>query len=101
MPYFVLQCTDHDHVQQQRTQARPAHLARLESLHQQGRLLAAGPLPKDSDNLSLGFSGSTVIVEFDSRQALDEWLLDEPYVKAGVYKSIDVKPFIKVFPKDQ
>lgn len=99
MPLFVVQCTDHDDVLPQRLAARPAHLTRLEQLHQAGRLIIAGPMPKNADDLSQGFYGSTLIVDFDSRADLDTWLAQEPYLAAGVYKSIDVKPFLQVFPK--
>ncbi|KAA8731833.1 hypothetical protein F4V57_11330 [Acinetobacter qingfengensis] len=101
MPFFVVQCIDHDDVLQKRLDARPAHLARLQTLHEQGHILAAGPIPKDINDPAKGFYGSTIIVEFDSREALDQWLADEPYVHAGVYKQVDVKPFVKVFPKDE
>jgi uncharacterized protein YciI len=100
MPYFVVHCTDYPDVLAKRQQARPLHLARLEQLHHAGRLLAAGPMPIDAQDLSLGFSGSTLIVDFDSRLELDAWLADEPYLHAGVYQHVDVQPFIKVFPKD-
>lgn len=101
MPLFVVQCTDHDNVLEKRMEVRPAHLERLNVLNEQGRLIVAGPMPKDASDTSKGFYGSTIIVDFASREALDEWLADEPYVHAGVYKSIDVKPFIKAFPKDE
>lgn len=100
MPLFVVQCLDHDDVLEKRLAARPEHLARLELLLAEGRLIVAGPMPKNPEDLSQGFLGSTIIVDFISREALDTWLADEPYFKAGVYKSVDVKPFIKVFPKD-
>lgn len=100
MALFVVQCLDHDDVLDKRLAARPEHLARLEALSSEGRVIVAGPMPKNPEDLSQGFLGSTIIVDFDSREALDLWLADEPYAKAGVYKSVDVKPFIKVFPKD-
>lgn len=101
MPYFVVLCRDHDDVLAQRLEARPAHLARLVSLQQQGRVLLAGPMPKDSNDPSQGYVGSTLIVDFDSRQELDAWLAEEPYLLAGVYKEIEVQAFVKVFPKDE
>ncbi len=100
MPLFVVQCTDHDNILEQRLAARPQHLERLQKLDDEGRLIVAGAMPKDPANPKAGFYGSTIIVDFDSREALDAWLADEPYLHAGVYKSIDVKPFIQVFPKD-
>lgn len=101
MPYFVVQCTDNEDILEKRMAVRPQHLARLQALYEQGRVIAGGPMPKNPDDLSQGFYGSTIIVEFNSREALDEWLADEPYVHAGVYKSVEVKPFMKVFPKDE
>ncbi|OUY05799.1 YciI family protein [Acinetobacter populi] len=101
MPLFVVQCTDNDNILEKRMEVRPQHLKRLDVLKQQGRLIVAGPMPKDADDTSKGFYGSVIIVDFDSHDALDQWLADEPYVHAGVYKSVDVKPFIKVFPKDE
>ena len=56
-------------------------------------------MPKDPANPQAGFYGSTIIVDFDSREALDAWLQDEPFLKEGVYSHIDVKPFNKAFPK--
>ena len=100
MPLFVVQCTDHENILDKRLATCPQHLARLDVLYQQGRLIAAGPMPKDADDTSQGFYGSIIIVDFDHREALDAWLADEPYLHAGVYKSIDVKPFIQVYPKD-
>ena len=100
MALFVVQCLDHDDVLAKRLDARPQHLARLEALAAENRLIVAGPMPKDPTDLSQGFLGSTIIVDFDTREALDNWLKDEPYLAAGVYKSVDVKPFIKALPKD-
>ena len=99
MPFFVVTCTDHEGTLEQRLAARPQHLARLTALNEQGRLITAGPMPKNPDDLSQGFIGSTLVVEFDSREALDVWLADEPYLAAGVYAHIEVKPFIKAFPQ--
>lgn len=100
MALFVIQCLDHEDVLDKRLAARPQHLARLEALNAENRLLVAGPMPKDPTDLSQGFLGSTIIVDFDNREALDTWLAAEPYLAAGVYKSVDVKPFIKALPKD-
>ena len=81
-----------------RSRARPAHLARLQQLADENRVLAAGPLPRDADDLTQGFEGSLMIVEFDHRAALDQWLADEPYMIEGVYDSVNVMPFIRVLP---
>ena len=83
-----------------RQQARPAHLARLETLQNEGRLVLAGPNPAiDSDNPGdAGFSGSVVVAEFASLEDAKTWADADPYVAAGVYKNVTVKPFKQVFP---
>lgn len=83
-----------------RKQARPAHLARLNELNEQGRLFVAGPMPAiDSDDPGeAGFTGSTVIAEFASLQEAQAWADADPYVEAGVYSNVVVKPFKKVLP---
>ena len=83
-----------------RKNARPAHLDRLHTLRDQGRLVLAGPNPKlDTVEITdAGFSGSIVIAEFDSLQAAQEWAEADPYVQAGVYRNVTVKPFKKVLP---
>ena len=99
MPLFVVTCTDQDGTVEKRLAVRPQHLARLEQLDAEGRLIVAGAMPKDPSNPQAGFYGSTMIVDFDSREALDAWLQDEPFLKEGVYSHIDVKPFNKAFPQ--
>jgi len=83
-----------------RLQARPAHLARLEQLREDGRLVLAGPHPAiDSpDPGTAGFSGSLVVAEFASLEDAQAWADADPYVAAGVYARVTVKPFKKVFP---
>ena len=83
-----------------RASARPAHLSRLESLQNQGRLVIAGPNPHiDSiDPGEAGFSGSLIVAEFDSLEAAQSWADQDPYSEAGVYQNVTVKPFKKVFP---
>ncbi|MGM0953360.1 MAG: YciI family protein [Pseudomonadota bacterium] len=83
-----------------RKEARPAHLARLEALKEDGRLLVAGPHPAiDSpDPGEAGFSGSLVIAEFESLEQAQQWADDDPYVEAGVYQSVTVKPYKVVLP---
>ncbi|MGR0277823.1 YciI family protein [Marinomonas dokdonensis] len=80
--------------------ARPEHLARLQSLQDQGRLVLAGPNPAiDSDNPGeAGFTGSVVVAEFASLEEAQAWADADPYVSAGVYASVEVKPFKQVFP---
>ncbi len=99
MPYFVLTCTDHEDSLEKRLAIRPQHVERLQQLDDAGRLIAAGAHPKDPNDPQAGFLGSTIIVEFDSREALDTWILDEPFLKHGIYASIEIKPFNKAFPK--
>lgn len=99
MPLFVVTCTDQDGTVEKRLAVRPQHLARLEQLDAEGRLIVAGAMPKDPSNPQAGFYGSTIIVDFDSREALEEWLQEEPFLKEGVYAHIDVKPFNKAFPQ--
>lgn len=99
MPLFVVSCTDHDGTVEKRLATRPEHLARLQQLNDQGRLIVAGAMPKDPTNPQAGFYGSTIIVDFATREALDLWLQDEPFLREGVYANIDVKPFNKAFPQ--
>jgi len=83
-----------------RLQARPDHIARLESLRDQGRLIIAGPHPAiDSpDPGPNGFSGSLVVAEFTDLDAAQDWADADPYVAAGVYAQLTVKPFKLVLP---
>ncbi|MBV8048858.1 MAG: YciI family protein [Paludibacterium sp.] len=83
-----------------RLAARPAHLARLTVLQEQGRLIVAGPFPAidASDPGPAGFSGSLIVAEFDSLDAARQWADADPYVAAGVYAGVEVKPWRKVFP---
>ena len=84
----------------QRMAARPAHLERLQALQAEARLILAGPCPAiDSpDPGSAGFSGSIIIAEFASLEAARAWADADPYVAAGVYARVDVRPFRKVLP---
>ncbi len=83
-----------------RQEARPAHLARLNDLRNEGRLLLAGPFPAidAEDPGPAGFSGSLVVAEFDDLGAARGWADADPYVAAGVYAAVDVRPFRKVLP---
>jgi len=83
-----------------RRQARPAHLERLQALTEQGRLVLAGPNPaiEAEDPGEAGFSGSIVIAEFESLADARAWADADPYVAAGVYANVSVKPFKKVLP---
>ena len=83
-----------------RKQARPAHLERLHALTEQGRLVLAGPNPaiEAEDPGEAGFTGSIVIAEFESLADAQAWADADPYVAAGVYANVSVKPFKKVLP---
>ena len=83
-----------------RLAVRSEHVARLQELLAQGRLIIAGPNPAiDCDDPGeAGFSGSIIIAEFDSLQAAEDWAGDDPYIKSGAYASVMVKPFKKVLP---
>jgi len=83
-----------------RANARPDHLKRLNALRDEGRLIIAGPCPAiESDEPGpAGFTGSVVIAEFDDLAQARDWADDDPYVAAGVYQSVTVKPFKLVLP---
>ncbi|RZA05982.1 MAG: YciI family protein [Moraxellaceae bacterium] len=85
---------------EKRKLARPEHLARLQLLKDEGRLILAGPHPKiDNDNPGdAGFSGSLVVAEFNSLADAEAWAAVDPYIVAGVYAKVTVKPFKKVLP---
>jgi uncharacterized protein YciI len=85
---------------ERRLAARPDHLARLEKLRDEGRLVLAGPHPGvDAENPGdAGFSGSLVVAEFDSLETAQAWADADPYIIAGVYAKVTVKPFKKVLP---
>ena len=92
--------TDRANSLEARLSARPDHVARLEALKQEGRLILAGPNPAidSEDPGEAGFSGSIIIAEFESLQAAKAWADADPYVDAGAYESVTVKPFKKVLP---
>ena len=83
-----------------RKSVRPAHLARLQALQNEGRLLLAGPFPAvdAEDPGAAGFTGSLIVAEFATLQAAQAWADADPYVAAGVYQNKTVRPFRKVFP---
>lgn len=86
---------------EKRMTARPAHLKRLQELQDAGRLILAGPHPAiDSENPGeAGFTGSLVVADFDSLEAAQQWANADPYIDAGVYTQVKVKPFKKVLPQ--
>lgn len=83
-----------------RLAARPAHLARLNELREQGRLLVAGPFPEidAEDPGPAGYSGSLIIAQFADLAGANDWARSDPYVEAGVYADVSVRPFRKVLP---
>ena len=97
--WYVIFSQDVENSLEKRLSARPAHLARLQELQDEGRLLTAGPMPAidSNDPGEAGFSGSTVIAEFESLQQAQDWADADPYVDAGVYKQVTIKPYKKVF----
>jgi len=98
--FYAIISTDVENSLDKRKSARPAHIARLEDLTSQGRLLIAGPHPAldTEDPGEAGFSGSLVVAEFDSLEDAKNWADQDPYVAAGVYANVIVKPFKKVLP---
>lgn len=83
-----------------RLAARPAHVERLQALQQAGRLLLAGPFPAidSNDPGAAGFTGSLIVAEFDTLADAQAWAEADPYVTAGVYAGVSVKPFRKTLP---
>ncbi len=83
-----------------RVEARPAHLERLKALHEAGRLVLAGPHPAldAADPGAAGFTGSLIVADFANREAAIAWAAEDPYVGAGVYAKVTVKPFRRVLP---
>jgi uncharacterized protein YciI len=97
---YVIISEDVENSLEKRKATRPAHLERLELLKQQGRLLLAGPHPAIDveDPGEAGFTGSLVVAEFPSLEDARQWADSDPYLKAGVYRNVTVKPFKKVLP---
>jgi uncharacterized protein YciI len=98
--WYAIYATDKGGTLDKRKEARPAHLARLTELQAAGRLLLAGPFPAidAEDPGPAGFSGSLIVAAFDDMKAAQEWAKDDPYLQAGVYETVTVKPFRKVLP---
>jgi len=97
---YAIIATDVQNSLENRLNARPAHLARLEQLKNEGRLILAGPHPAvdSNDPGPAGFSGSLIVAEFDSLLTAQQWAEADPYRAAGVYASVLVKPFKLVLP---
>ena len=98
---YAIIAQDVENSLQDRLAARPKHVERLSALQDQGRLILAGPHPAidSEDPGEAGFSGSLIVAEFVSLLEAKAWADADPYVAAGVYASVTVKPFKKVFPK--
>lgn len=98
--YYAIISEDIENSLEKRLAARPEHLARLQTLNEQGRLLIAGPHPAiDSEDPGpAGFSGSLVVAEFSSLTDAQNWADQDPYITAGVYEKVTVKPYKKVLP---
>ena len=97
---YAIMSTDVADSLEKRLLARPDHIKRLQDLQEQGRLVLAGPHPaiESDDPGAAGFTGSLVVAEFESLDAAQRWANADPYIHAGVYASVIVKPFKKVFP---
>lgn len=98
--FYAIISQDVENSLTKRLAARPDHLERLQQLKREGRLLLAGPHPAidSEDPGSAGFSGSLIVAEFDSLDAAQQWADSDPYIAAGVYANVSVKPFRKVLP---
>lgn len=99
MLYAIISKDNPDSLEKRKL-TRPAHLARLQKLSDEGRLFVAGPHPAtDNENPGdAGFTGSLVIAEFASLDEAQSWADQDPYCAAGIYASVEVKPFKKVLP---
>lgn len=97
---YAIIAQDVENSLQDRLAARPKHIERLTTLQEQGRLILAGPHPAidSEDPGEAGFSGSLIVAEFDSLNDAKTWADADPYVTAGVYANVAVKPFKKVLP---
>ncbi|MFK5948294.1 MAG: YciI family protein [Methylococcales bacterium] len=100
MLYAILSVDVEDSLSK-RQSARPAHLKRLQELQDAGRLIIAGPHPAIDSNTpgEAGFTGSLIIAEFASLEDAQSWADIDPYVVAGVYTNVTVKPFKQIFPQ--
>ena len=98
--WYVINATDNEGSLERRLSVRARHLARLQELQNEGRLLLAGPYPAvdSNDPGPAGFTGSLIIAEFESLEDAQSWADTDPYVEARVYASVSVKPFRKVLP---
>lgn len=100
MMYYAIEGIDGEDSLARRLAARPAHIERLKALLDEGRLLLAGPFPavESEDPGPAGFTGSLIIAEFPSLDDARRWANADPYVEAGVYRNVNVRPFRKALP---
>lgn len=98
--WYAIIAEDTPNSLEKRLSARPDHLARLHALQDAGRLLLAGPFPAidSTDPGPAGFSGSLIVAEFSSLEEANLWAQNDPFVSAGVYQHVTVKPFRKTLP---
>jgi uncharacterized protein YciI len=96
---YAIICRDIENSLEKRLSVRPQHLARLQTLREAGRLLLAGPHPAidGEDPGPAGFSGSLIVAEFPSLEEARAWSAADPYVQAGVFEQVEIKPFKRVF----
>ncbi|MDO5650964.1 MAG: YciI family protein [Moraxella sp.] len=97
MPLFAIIGHDVADSTAKRSEIRPSHLERLNTLDAQNRLVLAGPMPIEHDKPAM--SGSLIVAHFDSLAEAQAWVNDEPYLTAGVYSHMEVRPFVQGFPK--
>lgn len=98
--WYAIIGEDNENSLEKRLAARPAHIERLKQLTQENRLLVSGPNPAidSEDPGEAGFTGSIIIAQFDSQEQAQQWASEDPYIAAGVYNKVTVKPFKKVLP---
>jgi uncharacterized protein YciI len=98
--WYAIMAEDIPNSLEKRLAARPAHLSRLQSLQETGRLLLAGPFPAidSSDPGPAGFTGSLIVAEFANLEEATNWANNDPFVISGVYQRVTVKPFRKTLP---
>lgn len=98
--WYVIHASDREDSLKMRKSVQTEHRARIQLLIDEGRLLVAGPMPNiDSEDPGpAGYSGSTIIAEFDCLEDAREWADKDPYVDVGVYQHVDVRPFIRALP---
>lgn len=99
MPLFAIIGHDVANSSAKRAETRPAHIERLQALHAQNRLVIAGPTPAEHEKPEM--TGSLIVAHFNDIEQARAWVADEPYLHAGVYSHVDVKPFVQALPQVQ